>query len=487
MAIRRTKNKLKRESKKAAGRAAALMLAVALCAGCGMQAEKSEKNGSVKAEKEHTESTERLAELTLRDGIGIYVTEHCLYSTVEESKKAELVQSDWQGKEQHRYPLGEYVHIRGISEKYVCYSEFVENDGVVLCLAPIEQTENGEEVQFKKKQKIARGEYDFSVYAWESKVYYIQTADSGSDYLYCYDAEKKETNCLLESDQYGTLQFCNQDDGCADTGNLIVHDGKIYFINVRSSDASFYCVDRETARLAFLGELKDSKWKKVLAVKDDFIFCSVSGGDEDDLSTCYIVYDTKEKRKKAELTENQVKTFLKQQGLWKKGADFEMVDGRGGEKGLDFVIRVYWPEKITATGGPKKGKEVKMSKSRQILLHCPWQELTSLSVDQSFSQWMDEHQDYTDVFITVPATADIYSHYSLIPNIYVRGFYGDDLLICCQELERKKTSEEKIPADDFLYNVEFKNFQLRAFDLDSGEAQDIPKTDVLYQMIEMPV
>ena len=135
---------MKRERlKKAAGRAAALMLAVALCAGCGMRAEKSEKNGSVKTEKEHTERTERLAELALWDDDGIYVTEHCIYSTVEESKKTEIVQSDWQGKEQQRYSLSGHVRIQGISEKYVCYSEFVENDEAILYLAPIEQTESG--------------------------------------------------------------------------------------------------------------------------------------------------------------------------------------------------------------------------------------------------------------------------------------------------------------------------------------------------------
>ena len=239
----------------------------------------------------------------------------------------------------------------------------------------------------------------------------------------------------------------------------------------------------------FLGEVKEVDLN-ICSVKENLVFCTCRASEWEaraDLSTWYIVYDTKEKKQKAQLKEDQIEAFLKQQGLWKEGADFYFVGNfvrtEGGEQ-LDFVINMNWPEKVVATGGPQKGKEVEMSKSKEILLRCPWQELTALSYDKIFSQWMDEHVDDMDMFMSMPATSSMSSHYSLIPNVAVWNFYGEELLLCCMDLEKKDITWKKNPPDDYQQDVVLKSFELKAYDLESGKLRDIPKSDGLYQIID---
>ena len=478
------KNKSKSKSaalKKEAGRIVAVLLVTGLFAGCGMQAKRPETNDSVKTEKERKERKELLSELALRDGYGIYVTEHCVYKVEKTSKKNELVQFDWQGKEQHRISFGEYASIEGISEKYVCYSENGQNDESILYLAPIEQTEKGEKVQLEKKERIAASESEPSVYAWESNVYYILD----SDHLYYYDAAKKDTKCLLKAGGDDIIQFCHQE--YEGTGSRFIHNGKVYLTEWDDKGTALYCIDQQTAKLECLGEV-NALMVDIHAVKDNLVFCDMSDVDTDNLSTSYIVYDTKERKKKAQLDEKQITTFLEQQGLWKEGAYFHcttnLVSIGGGEQ-LNFVITMNWPEKVVATGGLQKGKKVEMSKSKQILLRCPWQEPTALSYDKNFSQWMDEHIVDTDVFVNAPTTSSRGSYYIMTPNVAVWNFYGEELLLCCMDFEKKDTTGEKLPPDDYLPDVDLKNFELKAYDPESGKIRDIPKSDTLYQIIDM--
>lgn len=476
----------KEELKKAVGRTIAMLLVTGLCAGCGMQARKPETNDPVKAEKEKKERKELLSELALRDGEGTYVTEHCIYRVKEQAGEKELVQSDWQGKERRRYPLGEDVDIEAISDQYVCYSDLGKNDWSILYIAPIEQTDNGEKVEMDKKEKLAETELEFAVYTENSCVYYILTSETDVDFLYCYDAGKKETKCLLKSGRGDMMQFCGQE--YENSMKRLTYGSKIYLSVLEDGGTSLYCIDTDTVRLDALGRLKDLMLEEIWAVKDNLVFCSGGTVDPDDYLTWYFVYDTEQQKKIAELTENQIKTFLKQQGLWKKGADFEVSASRDGGEQLQFVLSFDWPEKITATGGPKKGKEVEVRKSKQILLRCPWRELTALSLDQKLSQWMDEHVDYTDVFVTAPPTASTYSHYNLIPNVAVWNFYGEELLLCCLELEKKDAQKsEEASVDEFYVNAVLKSCEMKAYDPGSGRIRDIPKTDVLYQIASMSV
>lgn len=475
------KNKPKSKSaalKKAAGRIVAALLVAGLCAGCGMQAKSPETNDSVKTEKEKKERKELLSELALRDGFGIYVTERCVYKVEEASKKNELVQFDWQGKEQHRISFGEYASIEGISEKYVCYSENGQNDESILYLAPIEQTEKGEKVQLEKKEKIAMSESEPSAYVWESNVYYILD----SDRLYYYDAAKKESKCLLRAGEDDIIQFCHQQYEGA--GSRSIHNGKVYLTKWDDNRNALYCIDQQTAKLEFLGEVNKAM-VDIRAVKDHLVFCDVDDVDTGYVSTSYIVYDTKEKEIKTLLDEKQIRAFLEQQGLWKEGASFQLVGSRDAGEQLSFVIRIDWPEKVEATGGPQKGKKVEMSKSRYILLRCPWQELTALSYDKKFSKWMDEHIVDIDVFVNAPPTANMSSYYVMTPNVAVWNFYGEELLLCCMDFEKKDMTGEKLPPDDYLEDVDLKNFELKAYDPENGKIRDIPKSDMLYQIIDM--
>lgn len=474
------KNKLKRKRaalKKAAGRTVAALLVAGLCAGCGMQAKSPETNDSVKTEKEKKERKELLSELALRVGDGIYVTEHCVYKVEEGAKKNELVQFDWQGEEQHRIPFGEYASIEGISEKYVCYSENGQNDELILYLAPIEHTEKGEKVQLEKKEKIVASGSEPSAYVWESNVYYILD----SDHLYYYDASKKESKCLLKAGEGHIIQFCNQ--GYEGAGGRFIHNGKVYLTKWDDKGTALYCIDQQTAKLEFLGEV-NAPMVDIDAVKDNLVFCD---RDDFNLSTSCIVYDTKEKKIKAQLDEKQITTFLEQQGLWKEGASFQLAGIRDVGEQLNFVIWICWSENIVATGGPQKGKKVEMSKYMQILLHCPWQELTALSIDKKFSQWMDEHVSYSDVFLKPPKEVSVDRNYWMVPELVLWNFYGEELLLCCMKLEKRNTTEGRFPGTDkdFQADVDLKNFEFKAYDPKSGKIRDIPKSDVLYQIIRM--
>lgn len=454
-----------------------MLLVAGLCAGCGTQAKKPETNDSVKKEQEENARVEQLAELVQYESANSYMTRQCIYRRVStESGMMELVQSDWNGKEQHRYSLGEDTVIEGISEKYVCY-EALEKDGTAfaLYLAPVKQTKQGEEVQLEKSEKIAETDDGFDAYVWESKVYYIRDYDEdGKSEFYCYDAEKREKKCLLTKEGLG---FCEKWGG-----PVVTYDGKLYLEELEDDGTSLYCMDRETAELTSLGTWKNCVLEEVLAVTDDFIFATIYDDDEDE-ELWYSLYDIRKKEKKADLTWDQIENFLKQQGMWKKGAGFSVKDSRSRGNGLDFIVDLYWTEKVRATTGPQKGKEVEMSKGRQILLHCPWEDLTALSVDKKLSQWMDEDLNYTDVFITVPPTVNVASHYSIVSNRIVYGFYGEELLIACQELERRDVSGKEISPDESLCVVEVKSFQWKAYQPDSGRFRDIPKTDPLYQVI----
>lgn len=473
------KNQKRTGLKKTAGRAVAVLLVMGVFAGCGMQAKRPETKDSVKTEKEKEESKELLSKLALSDGDGIYVTEHCVYKVEEESEKSELVQLDWQGKEQNRISLGD-ANIEGISEKYVCYFENGQNDESILYLAPIEQTEKGEKVRLEKKEKIAASESEPSAYVWESNVYYILDLH----HLYYYDAAKKETKCLLKAGEDDFIQFCNQE--YEGRRNRFIYNGKVYLTKWDDKGTSLYCIDQQTAKLECLGEINDSM-VDIRAVKDNLVFCDVSDADPDNLSTWYIVYDTKEKKKKAQLDEKQITTFLEQQGLWNEGAVFQLVGSRDEGEQLNFVIRICWPENIVATGGPQKGKEVEMAKEMQILLHCPWQDLTALSIDKKLSQWMDEHVSYRDVFIEPPKEVSVDSNYWMVPELVLWDFYGEELLLCCMELEKRDTTEGRLPGTDkdFRADVDLKKFELKAYDPESGKIRDVPKSDGLYQILDL--
>lgn len=475
------KNQKRTRWKKTAGRAITVLLVTGLLGGCGMQAKRAETNDSVKIEKEKTEQKERLSQLAQLDGNSIFVTDHCIYRM-----DGEFVQSDWKGKELDRISLGENEKIEGMSEKYICYSEDRENGECILYLAPVEQTKEGEKVRLEKKEKIAQTEDMFDVYVWGSNVYYTLGGWGG---LYYYDAEKKKMKCLLEAKEDDAIGFCAYE-GAADEAHLIC-DGKIYLTNSNERGTSLYCIDRQTAKLDFLGEVEGVDLN-ICSVKENLVFCTCRASvweDKTDLSTWYIVYDTREKKQKAQLKEDQIVAYLKQQGLWKEGADFQLlgnlVSREGGDK-LHFVIDMNWQEKVVATGGPQKGKEVEMSKSKEILLRCPWQELTALSYDKIFSQWMDEHVDDIDMFVSVPvAISSMYSHYRLIPNVAVWNFCGEELLLCCMDMEKKDMTWEKNSPDVYQQDVVLKNFELKAYDLKSGKLRDIPKSDGLYQIINV--
>lgn len=459
--------KLKRVGlKRAAGRAVVVLLVAGLFAGCGMQAKRPETKDSVNAEKEHTDKKELLSKLALRNSTDIYVTEHCIYE--EKVQPCELVQSDWQGKEQHRYSLGEHSSIEWISDKYVCYTDNKGDEESVLYLAPIEKTEKGEKVKLEKKEKIADTEEDVDVYIWESNVYYCKNEDS----LYYYDAAKKETKCLLKAGKNSTIKFSDMiyDDG----GTRFVHNDKMYFIKSdysTSRDASsLYCINQQTAKLDFLGEVKDPIGG-ILAVKDNLVFCSVYGEDLEG----YIVYDTKEKKKKAQLEGKQIEAFLKRQGLLKEeGTQYQLLCRDGGEQ-LDFIVGISRME----TGTKKLAVTV-----NQILLHCPWQELTALSIDKKFSQWMDEHLKYTKVFCSEDSTSSG-NYYVSAPNIYVLDFYGEEILLCDMKLEKKDMKGKEVSSSDIQMDVDLKSFQWKAYDPDSGKVRDIPKSDALYQIIHV--
>lgn len=473
------KNRKRTGWKKTAERAITVLLVTGLLGGCGIQAKRPETNDSVKTEKEKTEQKERLSQLAQMNGNSTFVTDHCIYRM-----DGEFVQSDWKGKELDRISLGENEKIEGMSDKYICCSDVRENGECILYLAPVEQTKEGEKVRLEKKEKIAQTEDMYDVYVWGSNVYYTLGGRGG---LYYYDAKRKKTKCLLEAKEDDAIGFCAYE-GAGDGAHLIC-DGKIYLTNSNERGTSLYCIDRQTAKLDFLGEVKEVDLN-ICSVKENLVFCTCRASEWEaraDLSTWYIVYDTKEKKQKAQLKEDQIEAFLKQQGLWKEGADFYFVGNfvrtEGGEQ-LDFVINMNWPEKVVATGGPQKGKEVEMSKSKEILLRCPWQELTALSYDKIFSQWMDEHVDDMDMFMSMPATSSMSSHYSLIPNVAVWNFYGEELLLCCMDLEKKDITWKKNPPDDYQQDVVLKSFELKAYDLESGKLRDIPKSDGLYQIID---
>lgn len=433
---------------------AVVLFAAYLSIGCGTSAKKPETNDSVKIEEEVKQEEDFLSSMD-----GVYVTEHCIYSTLGDK---ELVQTDRQGKELHRYSLDKNAQIEGISEEFVCYSVTEkECEYDYLYVAPIVKSEKGEKVLLEKSRKIAETEEVFAVYVWKSGVYYI------SDHFYYYDAEKKETECVLRCGDDEQIQFCEEYD--------IIEEGTVYLTKSEGTvERDIFGFDMQRRELNFFGKVEGDSME-IIAVKDHLLFCCV--GDEY-FSAKYFVYDTLKREKRAELDRKQIDAALKQLGI--ENDFFRITAGKSRGEQIDLVVEADAPEKITATDGPQKGQELKMCHPKQILLHCPWQNPAAFTIDKKLFEWMDQHVNYTDVYVRLPLTGSAASHYQTLPNIKAWNFCGENLILVCTELERKVAKKEDLDINNI---IGVKKFTLKVFQPD-GKIRDLPETDWLLQFMQ---
>lgn len=154
-----------------------------------------------------------------------FITWNCIYRL--DHQKENLIQSDLHGKKINKFPIEEWGENLRISDRHICYMK-----GETLYVSPIRQTDNGEEIIWEEKEKIAEEPEDTALV----EPYLIYTTDT----VYRYNLNTGETLPLGTTKEFGNVSYFH------DNWWLLpaVYDGKMYLENYAKEDI-LYEIDIE--------------------------------------------------------------------------------------------------------------------------------------------------------------------------------------------------------------------------------------------------
>lgn len=372
------------------------MLLMNLC-GCVVSQENSEQkevsvsgDGEKQGKKDQSQG-EGISSVQITNP---FVTKNCIYEVDEYGE--ELIQKDLQGKKikSHKVPAGSWGSDEEsiwISEEHICYKPDEE-----LLVSPILQTDEGEEISWKEKEKIA-GDVEV-VCILEPYLIYID------DTVYRYDFRTKESKPLGDKGEYDSALFYK---------NYwimpIIDKGKLYFSDftngMNGENETLYCVDIEEWKAEEVSSAirREDLFSSELAGIKDSLLCMImkeSGSDkeidaEDEFMVCF---DT-EANTETVLQEKEVFDLLEKEKLWEKDNGeyhkWVVLDTFQYDNRTYLVMDLEWTKNCMVDFGPDKGKETQVWPHRTILLSCPLDNIKELSYEKEISDWLYSRADRT--------------------------------------------------------------------------------------------
>ena len=142
---------------------------------------------------------------------------------------------------------------------------------------------------------------------------------------------------------------------------------------------------------------------------------------------------------------------------------------------LYLSMNLMWQEKVTADTGPQKGKKVTTYKEELILFSCPCENIQDLRYEKDISEWIRDHQEYEQTYIDLSEECDGRNYYTMIGRVHIWTFYENELLVCYEdEWKKEKTGVRRVD-----------HYQLKGFDLTTGQMRDISEKDTVYQIFDL--
>lgn len=446
-------------------------LMACLFAGCGetLPQKKTTETTTENAVEQREEEAYRLSDLAQGTGVLMCVTENSIFVADSENSCVYsncIRQYDRQGNEQNSYSLDKGC-VEGISEQFVCYTERSWDDKEILYLVPIETEQTEETIILNKRKKIAELEGFYDVYVWKSHVYYISEEDG----IYHYNAETGELQCFVKLDEEDEGEFISRN---GDTP-YVDGDQRIY---LAVNDDTCYRIDREKAKIervpALDGKLSFESWD-IFPIKDNLVF--ITKGKLGQSPDRYIWYDIGTEKEQSGFQKKDLQKFLEQQGFEKKKWEWfigpQEVTRIGDRLYLSMIL--MWEEKVTAETGPQKGKKVATYKEELILLSCPCENIKDLRYEKEISEWIRNHQEYEQTYIDLSEEHVGWKYYTYLGRVHMWTFCGNELLISYEDQWKKeKTGVRHV-----------NHYQLKGFDLTTGQMRDISEKDMIYQIFNI--
>lgn len=446
-------------------------LMACLFAGCGetLPQKKTTDTTTENAVEQREKESYRLTDLAQGTGVLMCVTEDSIFVADSENSCVYsncIRQYDRQGNEQNSYSLDKGC-VEGISEQFVCYTEMSWDDKEILYLVPIETEQTEETIVLSKKKRIAELGVTYDIYVWKSHVYYISEGDG----IYHYNAETGELQCFVKLDEEDEGEFISRNE---DTP-YVDGDQRIY---LAVNDDTCYRIDREKAKIervpALDGKLSFES-RDVFPIKDNLVF--ITKGKLGQSPDRYIWYDSGTEKEQSSFQKKDLQKFLEQQGFEKKKWEWSIRPQevtRFGDR-LYLSMSLMWEEKVTAETGPQKGKKVATYKEELILLSCPCENIKDLRYEKEISEWIRNHQEYEQTYIDLSEEHDGWKYYTYLGRVHMWTFCGNELLISYEDKWKKeKTGVRHV-----------NHYQLKGFDLTTGQMRDISEKDMIYQIFNI--
>lgn len=450
-------------------------LMACLFAGCGetLPQKKTTDTTTENAVGQREEEAYRLSDLAQGTGALMCVTENSIFVAASEDSCVYpncIRQYDRQGNKQNSYSLGYSLDkgcVEGISEQFVCYTERSWEDKEILYLVPIETKQKEETIVLSKKKRIAELGVTYDIYVWKSHVYYISEGDG----IYHYNAETGDLQCFVKLDEEDDGEFILR----KEASPYVDGDQRIY---LSINDDTCYRIDREKAKIervpALDEKLSFESWD-IFPMKDNLVF--ITKGKLGQSPDRYIWYDIGTDKEQSSFQKKDLQKFLEQQGFEKKKLELYIERQEVTQVGdrLYLSMNLTWEENVTAETGPQKGKKVAIDKKEIILLSCPCANLKDLRYEKEISEWIRDHQEYEQTYFDLPEECDGRKYYAYMGRVHIWTFCGNELLISYEDQwEKEKTGVRRVD-----------HYQLKGFDLTTGQMRDISEKDTIYQIFDL--
>ncbi len=340
-----------------------------------------------------------------------YISQNYIYRVQHGGEN--LLQSDLDGKTINRFPLGEWEDDNlMVSDQHICYMK-----GDTLCVSQIRQTDNGEEVLWKEREKIVEDPDPYNVALFEPYLIYV------TDTVYRYNLNTGETLPLGPEKEFGNVSF-------QDNWWLLpaVYDGKMYMdsYSYKEDEEVLYQIDIEKweARKVYTYEDEDNL-PEVIGTRGDLICLNADTEARNDETK--IVCFNAESDTKTVVTGEEISAVLEKEGLWEedcKKKRWRLDEDASFSYGdrIYMLIHMSWFRKGTMKKWGEKGKtKVK----RSLILSCPWDNIKDVTYEKEISEWWydraerntdwgeyDYFEEYSAGGILTLYNDELYVHYS---------------------------------------------------------------------------
>ncbi len=436
-----------------------LCLCLCLCSGCGVKNTPQDTTKEGAKIEARTKTVTDFSDIVPELENPVFVTKNCLYyenDNAESENETCLVQCNHAGKQQNQYSYPLNRKLQWVWDSYACYTqEQVKKDAEELYLAPLVKKGETETIQWDQAKKIAAAkDLFYDVFVWKSYVYYTD------DTLYRYNWETGETESLGKKYDLCEGEFQRKGDV------VYTQDGYLYMLAGWERKA-LYSIALDSGRVDKIGlEKEEMDSHNFFLAKGDRLFMLVNNDGENEK---YLCYDKRTKTKSAVLqNDKEWKDFLKKNALWKEGMSGYIENGFTYKDRIFLFADLYWQEKEMAKEGQKRGIQVSMKKSTQILVSCPWEDVTKLTYEKAVSLQLEKRQDYVQHYWEDEYGGSLRCDYNINGGAEFWKFCENEIII---------SYVKKRDGDKYI-----KEFGLIGYDMETGEVREIPKEDILYQI-----